>query len=232
MTYGREYSGATIGAGLTSGKTSSSTPLLGPVDRASGMVFYTGDRYPEWKGNLFVGSLVQKLSWHRSRGRQGGEGGAPLRRQSPDPRRPAGADGYLYLLTRTSRPRWDGSCAFRHSLSISLAPVDGDGGWASVAVVLTCTGRQDRVADTALSGRGFRRHERETEQQGCPRHGAGARYWRSRDAGFVAEGAYVMATDVDLPGVVDWRAIWVRHVRAPENLMCATSRSGSTCWTG
>ena len=23
----------------------------------SGMLFYTGDRFPEWKGNLFVGSL-------------------------------------------------------------------------------------------------------------------------------------------------------------------------------
>jgi len=26
----------------------------------SGMMFYTGDRFPEWKGNLFVGSLAGK----------------------------------------------------------------------------------------------------------------------------------------------------------------------------
>jgi glucose/arabinose dehydrogenase len=26
----------------------------------SGMLFYTGDRFPEWKGDLFVGSLAGK----------------------------------------------------------------------------------------------------------------------------------------------------------------------------
>jgi aldose sugar dehydrogenase len=26
----------------------------------SGMMFYTGERFPEWKGNLFVGSLAGK----------------------------------------------------------------------------------------------------------------------------------------------------------------------------
>ena len=31
-----------------------------PSIAPSGMVFYTGDRYPQWKGNLFVGALVQK----------------------------------------------------------------------------------------------------------------------------------------------------------------------------
>jgi glucose/arabinose dehydrogenase len=26
----------------------------------SGLMFYTGDRFPEWKGNLFVGSLASR----------------------------------------------------------------------------------------------------------------------------------------------------------------------------
>ena len=30
------------------------SPSIAP----SGMVFYTGNRYPAWKGNLFIGSMV------------------------------------------------------------------------------------------------------------------------------------------------------------------------------
>ena len=29
-----------------------------PSIAPSGMVFYTGDKYPKWKGNLFIGSMV------------------------------------------------------------------------------------------------------------------------------------------------------------------------------
>jgi glucose/arabinose dehydrogenase len=29
-----------------------------PSIAPSGMMFYTGDRFPEWKGNLFVGGMV------------------------------------------------------------------------------------------------------------------------------------------------------------------------------
>jgi glucose/arabinose dehydrogenase len=28
-----------------------------PSIAPSGMVFYTGDRYPQWKGNLFIGGM-------------------------------------------------------------------------------------------------------------------------------------------------------------------------------
>jgi len=74
----------------------------------SGLLFYTGDRFPEWKGNLFVGSI--------QRGRIPGTGGLErvvfneklweLRRESllqdfhqriRDVRQ--GPDGLIYLLT-------------------------------------------------------------------------------------------------------------------------------------
>ncbi len=74
----------------------------------SGLLFYTGDRFPEWKGNLFVGSI--------QRGRIPGTGGLErvvfneklweLRRESllqdfhqrvRDVRQ--GPDGFIYLLT-------------------------------------------------------------------------------------------------------------------------------------
>ena len=61
ITYSREYSGEKIGEGLTEKDGMEQpvhywTPSIGP----SGMVFYTGDRYPQWKGNLFVGALALK----------------------------------------------------------------------------------------------------------------------------------------------------------------------------
>jgi glucose/arabinose dehydrogenase len=106
VTYGREYSGKTIGAGLTE-KDGIEQPVhyWDPSIAPSGMVFYTGDRYPEWKSSLFVGSLVQK---HLRRiVLDGGkvvkeerlyDGRARIRdvRQGPD--------GYLYLLTDERAP--------------------------------------------------------------------------------------------------------------------------------
>ena len=105
VSYGREYSGETIGAGLTE-KEGIEQPVYywDPSIAPSGMAFYTGDRYPEWKGNLFVGALVQK---HLARLVLDGEvrqeerlydGRARIRdvRQGPD--------GYLYILTDERAP--------------------------------------------------------------------------------------------------------------------------------
>ena len=106
VTYGHEYSGANIGAGLTA-KDGIEQPVhyWDPSIAPSGMVFYTGDRYPQWKGNLFVGALAKK---HVARlVLEGGkvveeeklfDGHARIRdvRQGPD--------GYLYILTDQAAP--------------------------------------------------------------------------------------------------------------------------------
>jgi glucose/arabinose dehydrogenase len=57
ITYGRSYAGFSIGEG--SEKDGLAQPLLHwtPSIAPSGMAFYTGDRFPAWRGNLFVGSL-------------------------------------------------------------------------------------------------------------------------------------------------------------------------------
>lgn len=57
ITYGKEYSGGDIGVGTH--KKGMEQPLYQwtPSIAPSGMTFYTGNRYPEWKGDLFVGSL-------------------------------------------------------------------------------------------------------------------------------------------------------------------------------
>lgn len=60
ITYGEEYSGATIGAGIQQ-QTGMEQPVYywDPVVAPSGMTFYTGDRVPEWENNLFMTSLSQ-----------------------------------------------------------------------------------------------------------------------------------------------------------------------------
>jgi glucose/arabinose dehydrogenase len=59
ITYGVEYSGATIGDGLTA-KEGMEQPVYywDPVIGPSGMAFYNHDKIPQWKGKILIGGLV------------------------------------------------------------------------------------------------------------------------------------------------------------------------------
>ncbi len=59
ITYGIEYSGRKIGEGITA-KAGMEQPVYywDPVIAPSGMIVYTGDKYPAWKNSIFVGSLA------------------------------------------------------------------------------------------------------------------------------------------------------------------------------
>jgi glucose/arabinose dehydrogenase len=61
ITYGREYSGAKVGEGLTA-KPGLEQPVAYwvPSISPSGMAFSTGETFPGWKGNLFIGALSGK----------------------------------------------------------------------------------------------------------------------------------------------------------------------------
>ncbi len=61
ITYGIEYSGQTIGGGLTQ-KAGMEQPVYywDPVLSPSGMTFYSGSSIAEWKHNLFIGGLNSK----------------------------------------------------------------------------------------------------------------------------------------------------------------------------
>lgn len=101
-TYGEEYSGEAI-AGGTTAKEGTEQPVYywDPVIAPSGMEFYTGKAFPEWKGNLFIGGLVSKrlVRLVLKDGRVAGEEhllsdrGKRIRdvRQGPD--------GFLYVVT-------------------------------------------------------------------------------------------------------------------------------------
>lgn len=59
ITYGRQYTtGKQVGSGLTA-KPGMEQPIYYwfPDIAPSGLTFYTGDKFPEWNGNLFAGSL-------------------------------------------------------------------------------------------------------------------------------------------------------------------------------
>lgn len=62
ISYGLQYTtGKPVGSGLTA-KAGMEQPVYYwfPDIAPSGLLFYTGARFPEWKGNLFVGSLAGK----------------------------------------------------------------------------------------------------------------------------------------------------------------------------
>lgn len=61
ITYGEEYSGEPVGRGITQA-SGMEQPVYywDPVISPSGMAIYTGDLFPEWRGNVFVGGLSSK----------------------------------------------------------------------------------------------------------------------------------------------------------------------------
>jgi len=61
ITYGEEYSGQPVGAGITA-KAGMEQPVYywDPVIAPSGMAFYDADLFPAWKGSVFIGGLNSK----------------------------------------------------------------------------------------------------------------------------------------------------------------------------
>ena len=60
VAYGIEYSGSPIPSSVTS-RSGFEQPVYywDPVIAPSGMQFYTGDAFPEWRGSLFIGALKE-----------------------------------------------------------------------------------------------------------------------------------------------------------------------------
>ena len=61
IAYGRHYSGNKIGVGTHKKGMEQPIYYWDPSIAPSGMVFYTGDAFLKWRGNLFVGSLKFRL---------------------------------------------------------------------------------------------------------------------------------------------------------------------------
>ena len=108
MTFGRDYDGTAISDATSRPDLEPPFIYFVPSLATSGITFYTGDRFPQWKGNAFIGAMVE--------GRTSGTGhvrritfneqGQPIQREPilaelhqriRDVRQ--GPDGYLYVLT-------------------------------------------------------------------------------------------------------------------------------------
>lgn len=61
ISYGEEYSGEPIPGNITA-KTGLEQPVYywDPVIAPSGMEYYTGNAFPEWRGSIFIGGLASK----------------------------------------------------------------------------------------------------------------------------------------------------------------------------
>jgi aldose sugar dehydrogenase len=107
ITYGVDYSGAKIGEGTAREGMEQPLYYWDPVIAPSGMTFYTSDAVPEWKGNIFVGSMqpgrLVKLTMQDGKvareERYLGELGERIRDVQQGPA------GELYLLTDSDEGR-------------------------------------------------------------------------------------------------------------------------------
>jgi glucose/arabinose dehydrogenase len=113
VTYGRAYTNDPEGknSGLPPPTVQPPTSMTGmeepvtfykPSIAISGMTFYTGDKFPQWRGNLFVGGLIGMQLSRIMFNRQGLEARREallleLRQRIRDVRQ--GPDGLLYLTT-------------------------------------------------------------------------------------------------------------------------------------
>lgn len=57
ISYGREYDGTKIGVGTAQDGMEQPVYYWDPVIAPSGMAFYTGDAFPDWKGSILIGSM-------------------------------------------------------------------------------------------------------------------------------------------------------------------------------
>ena len=101
ISYGRHYSGGKIGIGTAKEGMEQPVHYWDPSIAPSGMAFYTGDRFPAWTGDVFVGAL---RGAHVARLALDGDSVAAeetlfdeLGERIRDIRQ--GPDGYLYLVT-------------------------------------------------------------------------------------------------------------------------------------
>ena len=101
-SYGREYgpNGALVSQHPT--KEGVEEPMLTwlPSIGISGLIFYTGDKFPQWRGQIFVGGLsgltLHRLAFNEKGGLLGREALLiEARQRIRDVRQ--GPDGYIYL---------------------------------------------------------------------------------------------------------------------------------------
>lgn len=107
ISYGRHYWGGKIGVGTRRAGMEQPIHYWDPSIAPSGMAFYTGDKFPAWRGSVLVGALkFQLLARLEIKGNKVVKEERLLRgigERIRDVRQ--GPDGYIYLLTDSSDGR-------------------------------------------------------------------------------------------------------------------------------
>ena len=107
ISYGVHYSGEKIGEGTRKPGLEQPAFYWDPSVAPSGMAFYTGDKFPAWRGSILVGALAGKLvsRLETSGNKVTGEERMlqNLGERIRDVRQ--GPDGFIYLLTDSSQGR-------------------------------------------------------------------------------------------------------------------------------
>jgi glucose/arabinose dehydrogenase len=107
VTFGTDYDGTRVSENTWRADLEAPFMYWVPSIAISGVAFYTGDRFPAWKGNVFVGSMfegrtratghLQRITFNEGRPIQREPVLAQLRQRIRDVRQ--GPDGLLYVLT-------------------------------------------------------------------------------------------------------------------------------------
>jgi aldose sugar dehydrogenase len=101
VTYGIDYSGAAISDHTREAGIEPPRFYWVPSIAPSGMAFYDGDRFPEWRGDLFVGALAARALYRLDLedGRIVGQEILLADRKQRIREVKVGPDGLIYLLT-------------------------------------------------------------------------------------------------------------------------------------
>ncbi|PWW01972.1 glucose/arabinose dehydrogenase [Hoeflea marina] len=102
VTYGIDYSGEPIGDGVTA-TTATEQPVYywDPVIAPSGMAYYEGSQFPEWKNAFLIGGLVTRdvVVVHLDNDRVAFEDRVPIGARVRDVK--VGPDGAVYAVTES-----------------------------------------------------------------------------------------------------------------------------------
>jgi glucose/arabinose dehydrogenase len=101
ISYGVDYSGAKIGEGTKKAGLEQPVYYWDPSIAPSGMAFYTGDKFPAWRGSILVGALAGKLVSRLDTDGNRVTGEERMLQQLGERIRDVrqGPDGFVYLLT-------------------------------------------------------------------------------------------------------------------------------------
>jgi glucose/arabinose dehydrogenase len=107
ITYGKDYNGSRIGVGTEKAGMEQPVYYWDPVIAPSGMLFYTGDKFPEWKNNIFIGGLASnalvRLEMRNGLVVKEARYLHELKERIRDVQQ--GPDGYIYIVTDNSQGR-------------------------------------------------------------------------------------------------------------------------------